>query len=149
MRKIDKNFESFFKPDLTPRQMLELGVFGGLYMSDKPKEFPRSWFTKAKLTTDKKRHKELNFFKINASQSLAVWRAKGWINPQDPRGWFEWYCRYYLGRRTDDDERQIKRWLAMQRHITQIKNNCRAGDIFCRPRQRQALLHWAYDSRKM
>ncbi|MFZ2049262.1 MAG: hypothetical protein WAV25_03135 [Minisyncoccia bacterium] len=142
------NLHKQFKPDLTPKQMLELGVFGGLYMSDKPKEFPRSWFTKAKLTTDKKRHKELNFFKINASQSLAVWRAKGWINPQDPRGWFQWYSRYYLGRRTDDDERQIKRWLAMRRHITQIENNCRAGDIYCRPRQRQALLHWAYDSRK-
>jgi len=148
LKKEVKNFNEFFKPDLTPKQMLELGVFGGLYMSDKPKEFPKDWWVKAKLTTDKKRHKELNFFKINASQSLVVWRAKGWINPQDPRGWFQWYCRYYLDRRTDDDERQIKRWLAMKRHITQIKNNCRAGDIFCRPRQRQALLHWAYDSRK-
>ncbi|MFA5999797.1 MAG: hypothetical protein WC783_02325, partial [Candidatus Paceibacterota bacterium] len=82
------------------------------------------------------------------SQPLSVWKAKGWIRPQDPRGWFEWYCRYYLGRRTKDDERQIKRWLAMRRHIMQIKNNCRAGDEHCRPRQRQALLHWAYDSRK-
>ena len=141
--------DSRFKPDLTPKEMLELGVFGGLYFSDKPKEFPRSWFIKAKLSPDGKRHKELNLFGVNASQPLSVWQAKGWINPQDPRGWFEWYCRYYLGRRTDDDERQIKRWLAMRRHITQVKNNCRAGDIFCRPRQRQALLHWAYDSRKM
>lgn len=148
-KKVEKNFESLFKPDLTPKEMLHLGVFGGLYFSDKPKEFPRDWFEGAKLSPDGKRHKELNYFKIDASQSLKVWQAKGWIHPQDPRGWFEWYSRYYLGRRTDDDERQIKRWLAMRRHISQIKNNCRSGDIFCRPRQRQALLHWAYDSRKM
>lgn len=146
----EKNiFDSYFKPDLTPKEMLELGVFGGLYFGNKSKEFPKSWFTKAKLSPDGKRHKELNFFGVNASQPLSVWQAKGWINPQDPLGWWQWYCRYYMGRRTVDDERQIKRWLAIRRHITQLKNNCRAGDIFCRPRQRQALLHWAYDSRKM
>lgn len=142
-----KEFDSRFKPDLTPKEMLELGVFGGLYFSDKPKEFPKTWFIKAKISTDHKRHKELNYFGVNASQPLSVWRAKGWINPQDPRGWFQWYCRYYMGRRTDDDERQIKRWMAMRRHIIQIKNNCRVGDVFCRQKQRQALLHWAYDSR--
>lgn len=143
------NLEAMFKPELTPKEMLELGVFGGLYFSDKPKEFPKSWFTKAKLSPDGKVHKELNFFGVNASQSLSVWKDKGWINEQDPRGWFQWYCRYYLGRRSNDDERQIKRWLAMRRHIMQIKNNCRVGDIFCRKGQRQALLHWAYDSRRM
>jgi len=148
-KKNKKSFDIRFKPDLTPKEMLELGVFGGLYFSDKPKEFPKGWFMKAKLSPDGKRHKELNFFRVNASQSLSVWRAKGWINPQDPRGWFEWYCRYYMGRRTNDDERQIKRWLAMSRHVMQIKNNCRTRDIFCRPKQRQALLHWAYDSRNI
>lgn len=151
VKKINKknSFDLLFKPDLTPKEMLELGVFGGLYFGDKPKEFPKTWFAKAKSSLDGKRHKELNLFGVNASQSLSVWQKKGWINPQDPRGWFEWYCRYYLGRRTDDDERQIKRWLAMRRHITQVKNNCRPGDIFCRPKQRQALLHWAYDSIRM
>jgi hypothetical protein len=143
------NFDLRFKPDLTPKEMLELGVFGGSYFYDKPKEFPKDWFKNTKLSQDRKARKELNYFNVNASQSLAVWQAKGWIHPQDPRGWFEWYCRYYMGRRTNDDERQIKRWLAMRRHITQIKNNCRIGDISCRPRQRQALLHWAYDSRKI
>lgn len=142
-------FDSRFKPELTPKEMLELGVFGGLYFSDKPSEFPKSWFVKAKLSPDGKRHKELNYFKINASQPLAVWRAKGWIHPQDPRGWFQWYCRYYLGRRTVDDERQIKRWLAMRRHVIPIINNCRPGDISCRPKQRQAVLHWAYDSTRI
>lgn len=148
-RKTENVFDPRFKPHLSPKEMLELGVFGGMYFFDKPKEFPKSWFTKAKLSPDEKQRKELNFFGVNASQPLSVWQAKGWIHPQDPRGWFQWYCRYYLGRRTDDDERQIKRWIAMRRHIMQIKNNCRPGDILCRPRQRQALLHWAYDSRKM
>jgi len=144
-----KYFDPRFLPELTPKEMLEFGVFGGLYFSDKPQEFPRDWFSRAKLSPDGKRHGELNYFKVNASQSLAVWQAKGWIHPQDPRGWFQWYCRYYMGRRTADDERQIKRWLAMRRHITQIKNNCTPGNTFCRPVQRQALLHWAYDSRKI
>ena len=148
MAVLKKDLEKIFKPDLTPKEMLELGVFGGLYFSDKPNEFPKSWFTKAKLSTDGKRHKELNFFGENASQSLSVWKANGWINPQDPRGWFQWYCRYYLGRRSPDDERQIKRWKAMTRHISQVVNSCRKGDFSCHTKQRQALLHWAYDSRK-
>ncbi len=147
--KMGKNFHPDFRPELTPKEMLRLGVFGGLYFSDQPKEFPSDWFTKAKLSPDGKRHKELNLFGVNASQPLSVWRAKGWINPQDPRGWFEWYCRYYIGRRSPDDERQIKRWSAIRRHVMQVKKYCRAGDVFCRPRQRQALLHWAYDSRKL
>lgn len=146
--KAGKNFHPDFRPDLSPKEMLDLGIFGGLYFSDKPSEYPKNWFTHAKISPDKKRHKELNFFGVNASQPLAVWQKKGWIHPQDPHGWFEWYCRYYIGRRSDDDARQIKRWNAMRRHIMQIKNNCRKRDIFCRPRQRQALLHWAYDSRK-
>lgn len=148
---VGKNFDPRFKPDLSPKQMLAIGVFGGVYMRDCTKEFPKDWFTKAKFQKNGiyKHDPKINFFGVNASQPLSVWQAKGWIHPQDPRGWFEWYCRYYLGRRTDDDERQIKRWSAMRRHIMQIKNNCRTGDIFCRPRQRQAILHWAYDSRKM
>lgn len=144
-----KNFDPEFKPDLTPKQMLKLGVFGGLYMSDKPKEFPKDWFSNAKLTPDGKHHKELNHFKIIASQPLATWQKNGWIKKQDLRGWFQWYCRYYLGRRSKDDERQIKRWKMMRRHVAQIAHNCRPGDVFCRPKQRQALLQWAYDSRKI
>lgn len=136
-----------FRPELTPKEMLELGVFGGKYMTDCRKEFPADWFEEAKLSPGKHDAK-LNFFGVSASQPLAVWREKGWIYHEDPRGWFQWYCRYFLGRRSEDDERQIKRWRAIRRHIAQIKNNCRKGDLKCRPRQRQALLHWAYDSRK-
>ena len=144
-----KNFHPEFTPQLTPKEMLELGVFGGLYMTDCSDEFPEEWFTLAQLSQDGKRHKELNYFGVNASQPLKVWKEKGWIHPDDPRGWFQWYCRYYMGRRHEDDQRQIKRWKAIRRHITQIKNNCMVRDLTCRPRQRQALLHWAIDSREV
>jgi len=141
-----KNFNVEFRPELTPKEMLELGIFGGKYMTDCKKEFPKNWFTRAKLCSERHNPK-LNFFGVNASQPLSVWRKKGWINPDDPRGWFQWYCRYYMGRRHEDDERQIKRWEAIKRHITQIQNNCYRGDLDCRKKQRQAVLHWAYDSR--
>jgi hypothetical protein len=141
-----ENFDVDFCPQLTPAEMLALGVFGGRYMTDCAAEFPGEWFTHAKLCHE--RHDPaLNFFGINASQPLSVWRAKGWIYDEDPRGWFQWYCRYYMGRRCPDDERQIKRWRAVRRHVAQIQKNCRPGDLACRPKQRQALLHWAYDSR--
>ncbi len=143
-----KNFAQDFKPQLTPRQMLELGVFGGKYMTDCRKEFPASWFVRAKLCPEK-HDPQLNCFGVNASQPLSYWRKKGWIYHEDPRGWFQWYCRYYMGRRCPDDARQIRRWKAMQRHITQLRKHCHRGDLNCRRRQRQALLHWAYDSRKM
>ena len=141
-------FDPNFTPELTPRQMLALGVFGGKYMTDCKREFPQSWFASAKLSPQG-RDPRLNYFGVDASQPLSVWKKKGWIHPQDPRGWFQWYCRYYMGRRTEDDARQIKRWKAIRRHIAQLKNHCERGDLHCRPRQRQALLHWAYDSRKI
>ncbi|MHB1142013.1 MAG: hypothetical protein ACYC1T_09665 [Sulfuricaulis sp.] len=142
-----KKFHPDFKPQLTPQQMLELGVFGGKYMTDCRREFPAAWFKKAKLSPER-RDPKLNFFGVDASKPLSYWKQKGWIHPEDPRGWFQWYCRYYLGRRGPDDARQIKRWKAMTRHIAQIKKHCRKGDVKCRRRQRQALLHWAYDSRR-
>ena len=143
-----KNFHPDFKPELTPKQMLELGVFGGKYLTDCQDEFPASWFKHAKLNP--RRHDpKLNYFGVNASQPLTVWRKKEWIYAEDPRGWFQWYCRYYVGRRCEDDERQIKRWRAVRRHIKQIQKNCPPLELDCRRRQRQALLHWAYDSRKI
>ena len=145
-----RNFDPEFQPELTPKQMLELGVFGGKYMTDCQKEFPKSWFTRAKLSPE--HHDDtLNYFHKHASQPLKVWEEKGWINEEhDPRGWFQWYCRYYMGRRLpEEDTRQINRWKAIRRHIMQIKKNCRPGDVGCRPGQRQAILHWAYDARKV
>ncbi len=145
-----KNFDAEFTPDLSPKEMLKMGIFGGKYMTDCKKEFPHSWFEKAKLCPE--RHDpELNYFKINASKPLSYWREKGWINEEhDPRGWFQWYCRYYLGRRLpEEDQRQIRRWKQMRRHIAQIAHNCAPKDLDCRRRQRQALLHWAYDPREI
>ena len=147
---VGRNFHPDFKPELTPKQMLSLGVFGGKYMTDCKKEFPEDWFTHAKLSP-KGHDAKINFFGKRASQPLSIWIKKGWINEgHDPRGWFQWYCRYYMGRRMPgEDERQIRRWKAIQRHRTQLKKHCRPQDFTCRPTQRQALLHWAYDSRKM
>lgn len=143
-----RNFHPDFRPELSPREMLAMGVFGGKYMSDCRHEFPASWFTRAKLSPGR-RDPRLNFFNVDASQPLAEWRRKGWIHEDDPRGWFQWYCRYYMGRRSPDDARQIRRWRAVRRHVAQLKKHCRRGDLACRPAQRQALLHWAYDSRKL
>ncbi len=142
-----RNFDPEFKPELTPKEMLGLGVFGGKYITDCQREFPASWFKGAKLSPSS-RNDDLNYFGVGASQPLSVWRRKGWLHNDDPRGWFQWYCRYYMGRRLpEEDKRQIKRWRAFRRHVAQIKQNCEPGDPFCRPRQRQALLHWSYDSR--
>jgi hypothetical protein len=143
-----RNFHPDFRPELTPKEMLAMGVFGGKYMTDCAAEFPAAWFAKAKLSPARP-DPRLNFFNVAASQPLAEWRRKGWLHDEDPRGWFQWYCRYYMGRRCADDERQIGRWRAVRRHIAQLKKHCRRGDLTCRPGQRQALLHWAYDSRKL
>jgi hypothetical protein len=146
---VGKNFDPEFEPELTPKEMLRLGVFGGKYMTDCKDEFPDAWFKDAKLSPEEK-DPTLNYFGVDASQPLSVWRRKGWIYPDDPRGWFQWYCRYYMGRRIPkEDKRQIGRWKAMVRHIVQIKKNCKPKDLDCRKKQRQALLHWAYDSRKI
>jgi len=146
---VGEDYDEQFTPELTPKEMLTLGVFGGKYMTDCRGEFPADWFDKAKLCHE--RHDPtLNYFGVNASQSLSVWRAKGWIYRDDPRGWFQWYCRYYMGRRIEgEDQRQIKRWRLMQRHVAQVRKNCHAEDLTCRKVQRQALLHWAIDARKI
>jgi len=143
-----RNFDDGFTPELTPRELLALGVFGGKYMTDCGDEFPASWFARAKLSPERSDPK-LNYFGVRASQPLAVWRKKGWIHRDDPRGWFQWYCRYYLGRRGEDDNRQIRRWRQIARHVAQVRQGCEPCDLDCRRRQRQALLHWAYDSRKI
>ena len=143
-----KDFAAEFCPELTPAEMLELGVFGGKYMTDCQGEFPQEWFRNAKLSPE---HCDpaLNCCGVLASQPLSIWRQKGWIYEEDPRGWFQWYCRYYLGRRCPDDQRQIQRWKAMKRHLAQLQKGCRVGDLDCRRKQRQALLQWAYDTRNI
>jgi hypothetical protein len=146
--RVGGDFHADFSPQLTPPQMLALGVFGGKYMTDCAREFPHAWFEQARLCPE--RHDPaLNCFGVNASQPLSVWRQRGWIHEDDPRGWFQWYCRYFMGRRGPDDARQIGRWRAIRRHIAQLQRNCARYDLGCRRRQRQAILHWAYDAREM
>ncbi|HWW58940.1 MAG TPA: hypothetical protein VN047_18750 [Sphingopyxis sp.] len=142
-----QGFDPGFQPELTPAEMLHLGVFCGKYMTDCAAEFPASWFENARLAPDGA-DCSLNYYGVRASVPLSVWIAKGWIHPDDPRGWFQWYCRYYSGRRmAGEDHRQIARWRAFRRHAAQVRKHCEPGDPFCRPKQRQALLQWAYDSR--
>ena len=145
---IGEDFDPLFTPELSPKEMLELGIFGGKYLNDCKNEFPADWFLNAKLSEVK--DKSLNYFSVDASQPLSEWVNKGWIHSQDPRGWFQWYCRYFLGRRTPiEDQRQIKRWRAFRRHAGAIRKYCEPYDHQCRKKQRQALLHWAYDARNI
>ncbi|MEP5762018.1 MAG: hypothetical protein ABJ327_22445 [Litoreibacter sp.] len=139
-----QSFEPAFMPFFTPQKMLEMGVFEGKYCNDCRAEFPEHWFANAKLSD--RPNPEVNYFGVKSRQSLSIWQQKGWIYGPDPRGWFQWYCRYYLGRRLPQvDEIQIKRWRGFSRHAGQIRANCYPGDVFCRPGQRQALLQWSYD----
>ena len=138
------DFYKIFKPQLSPKKMLELGVFGGAYFGKNINEYPKSWFEKAKIS--KNFDVNLNRFKIAAGLSREHWVEKGWIFKEDPLGWFQWYCRFSLGRRiTHIDEIQIKRWKNFTRHVKAIEKNCDSGDLTCRRRQRQAILQWAYD----
>lgn len=144
---VGKNFDLDFKPHFSPAEMLELGVFEGKYINDCYDEFPEEWFTNAKVSINKP-NIECNYFKIKSRQSLSIWKQKLWIVPNDPdlRGWFQWYCRYYLGRRDFIlDVRQIKRWKSFSRHAGQVRKNCAPGNLNCRPKQRQALLQWSYN----
>ena len=144
-KKIDNlDFYKVFKPELTPKQMLELGVFGGSYFGKKIKEFPKSWFKKAKIS--KNFDVNLNRFKVKSGLSREYWIKKGWIFKEDPLGWFQWYCRFSMGRRLPNiDEIQIKRWKNFRRHVVAIQKNCEKNNLFCRKKQRQAILQWAYN----
>ena len=138
-----KDIYKIFKPELTPKKMLELGVFGGSYFGLKTKEYPKNWFENAKIS--KNFDVNLNFFKVKSGLSKKEWIQKGWIFKEDPLGWFQWYCRFSMGRRLNIDEIQIKRWKNFNRHVMAIKKNCEPIDLSCRRRQRQAILQWAYN----
>lgn len=134
--------EPGFTPALRPYEMLQLGVFEGKYINSAMSEYPASWARGAKLSDTP--DPSINLFGVRSRQLLPVWLANGWINQQDPRGWFEWYCRYYMGRRIADDDRQIRRWRAFVRHSAQVRKHGGAN-IERRPVQRQALLQWSHD----
>ena len=146
LKKENSNLDIYkiFKPELTPKRMLELGVFGGSYFQLKIDEYPKSWFANVKIC--KTFDVSLNRFKVRAGLSREHWIEKGWIFKEDPLGWFQWYCRFTMGRRIPTiDEIQIKRWKNFTRHVKAIKKNCERGNLSCRKKQRQAILQWAYD----
>ena len=164
------NFAPGFEPYLTPGEILALGAFGGKYLNDCLLEFPAEWFWKAgllgKLCPSAKQGGNIavNHFKIDSRLPLSEWRKAGWVyspggkklggkrellsskeNP-DERGWFQWYCRYWMGRRLPElDAIQIQRWKSFARHRGAVDKGCKRGDLECRPRQRQALLQWGWD----
>ena len=156
-------FAEGFQPYVTPEEMLCLGVFGGKYMNDCLLEFPAEWFLNAALLgklCPEGNNPSINYFQIHSRLPLTYWKDSGWLpggkvldgkrevlslrNP-DERGWFQWYCRYWMGRRIPDlDSVQIQRWKNFARHYGAVKKHCVKGDLSCRPRQRQALLQWAW-----
>lgn len=136
--------ERTFEPHLHPREMLELGIFSGKMINDCMDEFPREWFQTAiqteKLSPDEPRE-ECNFYKITSRQTLEVWRDRkpSWIKGDDNRGWFQWYCRYALGRRDPvTDQIQMTRWRAIARWRGVIEKHP------SRTKVRQALLQWSW-----
>ena len=146
-----------FKPMLTPKKMLNKGIFGGTYFNQLVdyRIFPEDWFSNLDETyfLSKIYNKKINYFNIKSGQSQEEWELKGWIHKDDPRGWFEWYCKYFSGRRHEDDERQIKRWAALAGKrgrfsrflVTQIINkNGKWNDESISPKIRQVLQHWGY-----
>ena len=146
MNKKNKNLDIYkiFKPELSPKKMLELGVFGGSYFGKNIEEYPKTWFKNAKLS--KTFNVKLNRFRVKSGLIRKEWQDKGWIFKEDPLGWFQWYCRFCNGRRIQKiDEIQIKRWKNFTRHVKAIKKNCDEGDLNCRRRQRQAILQWSYN----
>ena len=159
-----------FQPDLSPAEMLMLGVFEGRYLNDCIGEFPAEWFLGALMTgslSPQGADPAVNLFKVKSRQPLSIWRQNRWgpslgrkgrkddhyhgllgdpdRNP-DERGWFQWYCRFWMGRRIPElDDLQIKRWRSFRRHAGAVRAGCRPHDLACRPRERQALLQWAYN----
>lgn len=125
----------WFKPLFTPYQMLELGVFDGTYFKGNYIDFEKEVL----VSPD-------NLFMENASQPMSVWLEKGWITEEDPLGWYQWYTRYFHGRRLEElDKWQMNRWKSfVARHSGQVLKNGQ-GDMNVRRKQRQALLHWGAD----
>jgi len=158
-----------FKPNLSPKEVLQMGSFGGTYFrpiyssvtkqkygKEVWQELPSDWLTGLNIKTqvasslyDASRNK----YKVKCGASLEEWENSGWMREQDPYGWFQWYCRFYQGRRTDDDERQIGRWSNCCGEKGRWKNNliskivkagCGWDNYNISPVVRQTLQHWGY-----
>jgi hypothetical protein len=158
-----------FKPNLTPKEIFELGSFGGTYwrpikskITKKNYEnihlkYPKKWWkniTENKLTTNWDNYNiNVNKYKVKVGSTLEEWEEKKWIRESHPYGWVHWYCDFYIGKRGPDDEWQIKRWLGVAGPNSRFrkalinlifKNNTKFDDIFISPKRRQTLQHWGY-----
>jgi hypothetical protein len=133
------------RPKLTPDMMLRLGVFGGTFIYDMIDEIPLEWILMAlvegKISLTGRPDPECNFYRVLSVQDIKEWQRHGWINEQDPKGWFQWYIRYFLGRRTADDKRQCDRWHSFRRHLGQLIVNKHQERL----KQRQACIQWGYN----
>ena len=167
--KID--YHKLFKPNVGPKSVFRKGAFGGTYFrtidsgvtgkthhgKTAIREYPDDWFKGfdiEKKVISSKYDKKVNKYGVKCGSSLEDWENNDWIIKQDPYGWFQWYCRYSLGRRTTDDERQIKRWLGLagpngrfRKRLMNLIISKRKGynDPSVSPVIRQVLLHWGYE----
>ena len=158
-----------FRPNLSPREMFKLGSFGGTYwrpikskffkeeLKNYHKKYPASWWKdipEDHLTRPfSKYDTKINKYGVKVGTTLSFWESKGWIKEHHPYGWVHWYCDFFTGKRSPDDERQIKRWLGvagekgrfMRWLVTQIlKKNGKWNDDDISPKIRQTLQHWGY-----
>ena len=158
-----------FKPNLSPQEIFELGSFGGTYWrpiyssitnkkyKNKHKKYPKSWWKNISNSNLTKSFDDydvsLNKYKVKVGTTLEFWEEKNWISKYHPYGWVQWYCDFYLGKRSPDDIRQINRWIKTagpksrfrKRLINLIKENkTKYNDYKISPKIRQTLQHWGY-----
>ncbi|XP_067295280.1 uncharacterized protein zgc:113208 isoform X1 [Pseudorasbora parva] len=157
-----------FTPNMTPKEVLQAGSFGGTYFrpiyssitkqhyKDVWQELPEDWLDGlniSKQVASSTYREDVNTYNVKCGGSLEMWESSGWIIPQDPYGWFQWYCRFYQGRRTMDDARQISRWAKCagvkgrwrQNLITKVvRSGCAYDNSGVSPVVRQTLQHWGY-----
>jgi len=137
-----------FTPSYTPMEMLDLGVFEGIYtaaIQDIPAKYKKH---KNVLKRGSDPDITINHYGVKSRQSLKEWQKKGWTTELSPLGWWEWFVKYWEGRRDEkEDALQIGRWKSfVARHNAQVQAKCKAGNKDCHTKQRQGLLQWAWDS---
>lgn len=150
-----KNLQTWdpsFAPCFTPEEMLDRGVFMDCHYNYAINGLPDAWYKHKNVLPRKEEPDEKrNYYGVVSRQSLKVWRANGWTTKHSPLGWWEWYAKYYFGRRLEDEDKwQIGRWRSfVARHMGQVKASCDMKDKDCHTAQRQGLLQWGWDSTKL